>query len=577
MVGVDGVGGLLSTSDIEAGTTSSKPTVRSLLNASLLDDIKRSAIEPSEREADGSIMPPVSFIARNLHVYMMISNMRGIPYKVAFGRNSYGMQTIGDRIHYVVTDLGDYDLRDENSWVDEDARKASYTISVTTLPRRQADQLGEWDLYGTAALASGAFPIGLASRRLSFPWSHYLDRNYPVPIPPDVTIQPSFPPDIQKMYEAFSFESVDGGLVNNDPFDYAQYALVGGPATEPVNGQSVDRAIIMVAPFPEPPEFLPENSPSPAVTAIMRALFPALVNQARFRTSELAPAVNERDFSRYLIAPLRRIPRDDSVTLRAKRPPIERFPIACGLLGGFGGFLDERFRSHDFQLGRRNCQQFLRNSFLVPSDNVIIGRRGMTDSLPVIPLVGSAADPIPLPLWPQMSQRDFDRLCNRMRERLDRVIPALVNSQTPSVKLRTALKLGWLLFLRSRIFEFVRLTMISDLVRRRQIQGWDAAEYASETVKSFERSADDVRAVIAELINPAYDFRTVRGIANCAHMPIEFVEALLQKLSQRSTPEQFRVWANNYGYTHFMRRPGFLGRRGFVQWFNRWWNAPTVD
>src|SRR5262249_36211631 len=153
-----------------------------------------------------------------------------------------------------------------------------------------------------------------------------------------------------------------------------------------------------------------------------------------------------------LIAPLRRIPRDDSVTLRAKRPPIERFPIACGLLGGFGGFLDERFRSHDFQLGRRNCQQFLRNSFLVPSDNVIIGRRGMTDSLPVIPLVGSAADPIPLPLWPQMSQRDFDRLCNRMRERLDRVIPALVNSQTPSVKLRTALKLGWLLFLRSRIF-----------------------------------------------------------------------------------------------------------------------------
>jgi hypothetical protein len=577
MVGVDGVGGLLSTSDIEAGTSSSKPTVRSLLNASLLDDIKRSAIEPSEREADGSIMPPVSFIARNLHVYMMISNMRGIPYKVAFGRNSYGMQTIGDRIHYVVTDLGDYDLRDENSWVNEDARKASYTISVTTLPRRRADQLGEWDLYGTAALASGAFPIGLASRRLSFPWSHYLDRNYPVPIPPDVTIQPSFPPDIQKMYEAFSFESVDGGLVNNDPFDYAQYALVGGPATEPVNGQSVDRAIIMVAPFPEPPEFLPENSPSPAVTAIMRALFPALVNQARFRTSELAPAVNERDFSRYLIAPLRRIPRDDSVTLRAKQPPIERFPIACGLLGGFGGFLDELFRSHDFQLGRRNCQQFLRNSFLVPSDNVIIGRREMTDSLPVIPLVGSAADPIPLPLWPQMSQRDFDRLCNRMRERLDRVIPALVNSQTPSVKLRTALKLGWLLFLRSRIFEFVRLTLISDLVRRGQIQGWDAAEYASETVKSFERSADDVRAVIAELINPAYDFRTVRGIANCAHMPIGFVEALLQKLSQRSAPEQFRVWANNYGYTHFMRRPGFLGRRGIVQWFNRWWNAPTVD
>lgn len=93
----------------------------------------------------------------------------------------------------------------------------------------------------------------------------------------------------------------------------------------------------MVAPFPEPPEFMPEGSPSPSVSAILRSLFPSLVNQARFRASELAPAVNERDFSRFLIAPpLRRIPRTSDTQAPAQDMPQERLAIACGLLGGFG-------------------------------------------------------------------------------------------------------------------------------------------------------------------------------------------------------------------------------------------------
>ena len=32
----------------------------------------------------------------------------------------------------------------------------------------------------------------------------------------------------------------------------------------------------------------------------------------------------------------------------------------------FGGFLDRRFRVHDYVLGRMNCQQFLRRSFSLP-------------------------------------------------------------------------------------------------------------------------------------------------------------------------------------------------------------------
>jgi hypothetical protein len=568
MVSADGVGGLLGTDDIKTATRGDAPILRSLLNASLLDEVKRIAIEPWREP--GTVVPPVPFVAKDLHVYITVSNLRGIPFKVAFGRNSYGMQTIGDRIHYVVRDLGSCDLSEAGSWVERDGH---LPISVTTLPARRGGNLGDWDLYGTSALASGAYPVGLASRKLGFSWDQYQTRCYPIPGGLDVDIQPDFPPDIGRLSNAFVFESVDGGLVNNDPFDYAQYALFGGPAGAPESGNSVERAIVMVAPFPEPPEFLPEGSPSPSVTSILRSLLPSLINQARFRASELAPAISARDFSRFLIAPLRRIPRTSPTQGPANGTPPERFAIACGLLGGFGGFLDEKFRAHDFQLGRRNCQQFLRNSFLLPPDNVIVGRSGATEMRPVIPLVGPAADPIPLPKWPQMTQAAFEQLCDRIEKRIDVIVPHFVDAHTQSIKLRIALKFGWKRFLRDHVISHVQQTMLADLVRRGQIEGCDPPLRLDEPVPS----PGDVAAIIAELINPAFDFRTPQGIAKATLLQTNVVSQALAALSRPEVPEKVRSWGANGQYTLYTRRPGFFETKRLTGWISRWWNAPTVN
>jgi hypothetical protein len=216
MISADGIGGLLATDDLKSDAN--KPVLRSLLNASLLDAIKRTAIESPEQE-DVEVKPPVPFIAQRLHIYLTISNMRGIPFKVEFGRNSYGMQTIGERIHYVVSDLGTKDLSQPGSWVEDDATGAGIPISVTSLPRHGGD-LGKWDLYGTSALASGAFPIGLAPRQLNFPWSYYLKRRYPIPIPLNVSVQPNFPPTMAQQGPDFVFQSIDGGLCGRLPFDW---------------------------------------------------------------------------------------------------------------------------------------------------------------------------------------------------------------------------------------------------------------------------------------------------------------------------------------------------------------------
>src|SRR6266849_2694773 len=103
--GADSRGGLLGTDDLDES-----PVLRSLLNASVLDEIKHSAIEPLDEQSGRPLAPPVPFIATRLHVYNMISNMRGVPYRIQFGKGTtYGMQTIGDRIHYVVSHLGSSD------------------------------------------------------------------------------------------------------------------------------------------------------------------------------------------------------------------------------------------------------------------------------------------------------------------------------------------------------------------------------------------------------------------------------------------------------------------------------------
>ena len=58
-----------------------------------------------------------------------------------------------------------------------------------------------------------------------------------------------------------------------------------------------------------------------------------------------------------------------------------KLALACGSLGGFSGFLHESFRRHDYLLGRRNAQAFLRWHFALPETNPLfaqfeVNRRG---------------------------------------------------------------------------------------------------------------------------------------------------------------------------------------------------------
>jgi hypothetical protein len=75
--------------------------VVSLLNSNLLSQIADSAIRSGAPGAQ-----PLPYIAERFHVYMTLTNLRGIPYKVTFNGGDFVMMCHGDRAHYAITDLG---------------------------------------------------------------------------------------------------------------------------------------------------------------------------------------------------------------------------------------------------------------------------------------------------------------------------------------------------------------------------------------------------------------------------------------------------------------------------------------
>ena len=551
-------GGLdfLSGEDIE----NQNAPVASLLNAFLLDAIKNEAFLPPPDVPPAVAMPAYPYIAADLHLYMTISNLRGIPFTIKFGNSTYGMQTHGDRAHYIVSHLGK-GLSAASQWLSHDSGRP---LDIEELPKRDETVSDEWDRFGICALASSAFPVGLAPRLLSADLEEYEQRSFPADHGGGA-IAPDFPPGWVSVSgsKSFAFLNVDGGVVNNNPFDYAQYAVMEDPKNAATSAAEAERAVIMVSPFPEPPAFLPDGAPPAELISVLKALYPALIDQSRFKPSELIPAMSLSDYSRFLIAPTRKLARKE-----------QRYKIACGLLGGFGGFLDEKFRAHDYQLGRRNCQEFLRSTFGLDTRNSIVASPGGRAAFAlynhpgqpdrpvqyaIVPLLGDARPEVPLPEWPRMSQADFETLMRRIKGRLDTLAPRFVRAQTSSRIFRALGRFG-LWACRGRIVEYIRYAILSDLIRRDQIAGWDLPPGA-KTMQ--EASADDVRMVLAELANPAFSFRTPAGIVMTSHVSLDAVTAVLAKLGKVSIGLPFKVWngsvAGRQVYTLQSRQPVGVG------------------
>jgi hypothetical protein len=115
-------------------------------------------------------------------------------------------------------------------------------------------------------------------------------------------------------------------------------------------------------------------------------------------------------------------------------------------LSAFGGFFERGFRAHDYQLGRRNCQKFLRDYFRLSIDNPIVGA-GLNrldpatratvverfdpqrlNSIPIIPLCGSAVAEVPVPARATISAARVSHILDWIVARLRAVAKPLLES-----------------------------------------------------------------------------------------------------------------------------------------------------
>ena len=426
--------GLLGASDLGAGGG-----VPSLLDGNAVKRVADAAIASVRGAIAGVRGAPLDVFANPLHVYLTVTNLRGVPYLVK-------MTTAGGvRGQRMVThaDYGRFAVFGTSGDPAEPLPRDAYAVN----PGDGGAGVDGWDRLGQAALATAAFPGGLPARAFSNDRLVYESRPWPqsqgAAGAPPPTVDPDLADEISRPYE---FWTVDGGVLNNEPLEYARIALSGAPdAANPRDPKLADRAVLMIDPFPEDADRgVPPRGEQPGLLQNVFGLIPTWKDQARFQPDQILKALNENIYSRFLIAPLRDGKPDG-------QPDMASFGLA-----GFAGFLHRHLRMHDFQLGRRNAQKFLKDHFCIHVDNPIVkgwvARLRQTpggleayqpttadgspdaDFVQIVPLVPALRRDEGLLPWPQLdAKRDVEPLKPQIRERVGKLTPVLVGDALGSI------------------------------------------------------------------------------------------------------------------------------------------------
>jgi hypothetical protein len=387
---------MLSTKDLGNGKT------LSLLDSAIIDDIADRAFNFSP---DLNNIPP--FVDDDLHLVLTITNTRGVSYAVKFEgteeTNPYIISNFGDFLHYAIRKPGC-----EPSLMDP-------IYNFPLLIDSNNPDPAYWNLLKELCKATGAFPLGLRARKIWQPNKEIYNLRYP----------PYKAVNIPKEGK-FSFITLDGGVINNEPFTIGHDILAGRKDISNLHkATEANRAIIMVDPFPSSPVSLDYDDTKDDIVSVALAFFKSLRGQALFKPEDIREALDEKIYSRFLISPKRKDPRG-----RGKN----KYHVAGGAVEAFSGFVHESYREHDYQLGRRNAQHFFRTHFTLADSNPLFrewnpelkqkiktgyGQFLKPDELPIIPLPDSLWQEVLTPNWPTISQKDFDKkICDPMTDRV---------------------------------------------------------------------------------------------------------------------------------------------------------------
>ncbi|MEA4839519.1 MAG: patatin-like phospholipase family protein [Bacteroidales bacterium] len=381
--------------------------VTSLLNSDFIDEVATKLLD-----VDKDQWMTREYIAEYLKVFVTLSNLKGFQFDVAFKSNEsltspYYITSHNDYACFILNkNQSEYK---KDGWMPLDFRTGLHV-----------------DVARNAAMATGAFPVGLKARRVT---RHGLYVN-----------QLSWLKDVTKLnpINDGEYESlfVDGGLINNEPFDRVRDCLIELTGEKKKAYESYDKfcsTVVMIDPFPSKPGNFTDNDQLGNVTG---NTFSTMMEQLRDKPASLVDAWDSDNAGQFLVSPSRNLEINGEIKhLQGAKA------IACGTLGGFGGFLNKEFRIHDFFLGRANCEKFLRDYFTVPADTTNpIFRNGYQDipdhlftsqvdgkrqiipiftersNKPYFPIFSSGID------WPAIKEWDIDRFSPLLKSRIQKLI-----------------------------------------------------------------------------------------------------------------------------------------------------------
>lgn len=413
---------LLGVTDLQDGG----PVV-SLLDSNIIDEIADYALAPVASPA------PRPYLADALTLFLTLTNVRGVPYSLN-----------GEATGSAEEDIAYYADRLQFETVRGTDRPQSRSAKPLPLGSDLGSNAGAWPLLKEAAKATGAFPLFLAPRKLERSAADYYDSPWQ-PISSDVTI-PAPPHWTLKKSDTFTTLTVDGGVTDNDPFQLAHDFLAihnplarrdpkTGELRNPPDADTANCAVLTVAPFPAEDLYNPSYNfgKNSSVPGMLPNLLTVLLSQSRFQGETLAAVMSGTSYSRFVLAPSDTDHPNDNA-------------LQCGLLGAFGGFFERGFRAHDYQLGRRNCQKFLKDYFRLATTNPIIARGldkfdatgraavikafdpGNTGYIPIIPVCGTAVAEVAAPARATITSSRVEEILNSIVGRLRAVTKPLLES-----------------------------------------------------------------------------------------------------------------------------------------------------
>lgn len=350
---------LLSTDDI------TNYNVASLLNASFIDTIADNFNTYIKNLSQKQTVTP-KYFGDAMELFLTLFNITGINYELfskAATASSAGTQYISEH-----RDIAHF------RWSDDPEVDGRMHITLGNLEHVS--------VVIAAAKATGAFPVGLKARNVTrkakYIWENpffnrdkKFDRDT-ISLGKDHNNQ-----DITDPEQLYTSINADGGIANNEPVELAKHILLNMrvnqyrdislpksfeemSSTEKKESYTLltNYSIILVDPFPSLDNpIIPPKDESDYLVKYAASLIGAMRSQLLFDAKEALEAYRKENYGLHIIAPSR-----EGVTAGKA--------IACGSLGGFGGFLNREFRVHDFFLGRHNCQSFLRKYFVVNSNDI---------------------------------------------------------------------------------------------------------------------------------------------------------------------------------------------------------------